>query len=319
MVTGFGTPAAARPAVVETEAFLAIQVTVGVPVYNGASTLRRAVESALAQTHKPEQIHISDNCSTDATGEIGRALAAEHATVAYTRQPTTIGPSPNFRFLLRQAKTPYFMWLAADDYLDPTYVERMLAVLESDVGLVTCVSRVLFVRSDGSSRLALGTYPLQGDTVTNLAAYLTDPSDNSRLFGLHRTQRLQRAHPTGDFLIGWDWALMAGSLLHGRHAEVPEALIVRDETPHLAYIIMIRNHARWWLERFIPLLPMSVDLLFRQRIPLRLPVLKALLYANITMHFEYAREFHRRYARLEPFLRRYLLWRLKYQPARIGP
>jgi glycosyltransferase involved in cell wall biosynthesis len=295
---------------------LAIQVTVGVPVYNGAATLRRAVESILRQTHAVSVIHISDNGSSDATGEIGQALAAEHETVTYTRQPTNIGPSPNFRFLLRQAETPYFMWLAADDYVEPTYVERMLAVLESDPGVVTCVSRVLFVRPDGGSKLAVGTYPLQADTVTNLAMYLAKPHDNARMYGLHRTEPLRRAYPTSDFLIACDYAVMAGTLLYGRHAEVPETLMVRDETSLQAYMIMIRRYAGWWLERVIPLLPMSLDLLFRQRIPRRLPVVKSLLYSNITMHFEYAREFHPRYAKLEPFVRRHLLWRLENRPAR---
>jgi glycosyltransferase involved in cell wall biosynthesis len=297
---------------------LATQVTVGVPVYNGASTLRRAVESILVQTRKPDLIHISDNGSTDATGEIGQALAAEHAAVSYTRQPTNIGLSPNFRFLAQQAKTPYFMWLAADDYLDPTYLERMLAVLESDPGVVTCVSRVLFVRADGSSCLAVGTYPLQGDMVSNLAAYLSDPNDNARVYGLHRTAALQNAYPAGDFLVASDWALMAGTLLYGRHAEVPETLMVRDETPHRAYMNMIRREARGWLDRVVPLRQMNRDLLVRQRIPLRLPVLKALLLVNIMMHFAYAREFHPRYAKVEPFLRRYLLWRLACQPPPCG-
>jgi len=298
--------------------FLASQVTVGVPVYNGASTLRRAVESILAQTHKPELIHISDNGSTDATGEVGRALAAEHAAVSYTRQPTNIGPPPNFRFLLQQATTPYFMWVAADDYLEPTYVERMLAVLESDSGLVTCVSRVLFVGAAGGSRLARGTYQLQADTVTNLAAYLSNPHDNARVYGLHRAGPLQKAYPAGNFTVAWDWALMAGTLLYGRHAEIPETLMVRDKTPGQAYMIQIRRHARWWLERVIPLLPMTLDLLFHQRIPLRLPVVKALLYANVTMHFAYAQESYPRYAKLGQFVRRHLLWRLAYRPDGVG-
>jgi glycosyltransferase involved in cell wall biosynthesis len=298
---------------------LAIKVTVGVPAYNGAATLRRAVESILRQTHADCLIHISDDGSADATGEIGQALAAEFATVSYTRQPTNLGPSANFCFLLQQAKTPYFMWLAADDYLEPTYVERMLAVLENDPGLVTCVSHVLFLRPDGSSRLAEGTYPLQADMVTNLATYLTEPTDNARLYGLHRTHPLQMAYPKSDFLIAWDWALMTATLLHGRHAEVPETLMVRDETSLQAYMIMIRHHARWWLERVVPLLPMSLDLLFRQRIPLRLPVMKALLSINIAMHFHYAREFHPRYARIQPFLHRHLLWRLEARRARVRP
>jgi glycosyltransferase involved in cell wall biosynthesis len=295
---------------------LTIQVTVGVPAYNGAATLRRAVESILRQTHKDCLIHISDDGSTDGTRAVGLALAAAHVPVSYTRQETNLGPSPNFRFLLRQASTPYFMWLAQDDTLEPTYVERMLAVLESDPGLVTCVSRVRFVRPDGSTRLAGGTYPLQADRVTNLAAYLSGPDDNARQYGLHRTEVLQKAFPTSDFLIGYDWALMAGTLLYGRHAEVPDVLMVREETPLQDYMVMIRHHARGWLERVLPMLPMSRDLIFRQKIPLRLPVLKALLHVNLSMHFLYVGSRCPRYAGVGRFLQRHLLWRLQTRPAK---
>jgi glycosyltransferase involved in cell wall biosynthesis len=290
-----------------------------VTVYNGAATLRRAVESVLRQTHPDCLIHISDDASTDESWQIAEELAASHRNIAFTRQPRNLGPTGNYRFLLQQATTPYFMWLAADDYLEPTYVERMLAVLESDPGLVTCVSQVQFVRPDGSSRLAAGTYPLQADTVTNLATYLASPNDNARQYGLHRTQPLQKAFPTGTFQIAYDWAVMAGTLLYGRHAEVPETLMVREETSLQSYMALIRRRARWRLERVFPLLPMSLDLVFRQRIPLRLPVVKALLHINIFQHFQYAQEFHPRYARLEPFVRRHLLWRLENRPPMVKP
>jgi glycosyltransferase involved in cell wall biosynthesis len=176
-------------------------------------------------------IHISDNGFTDTTADVGQALAAAHPTVTYTRQPTNLGPSPNFRFLRQRATTQYFMWLAADDVLEPSYIERMLAVLESDPGLVTCVSQVRFERADGSSRLAGGSYPLQDDIVTNPTAYLLNPHDNARVYGLHRTVPLQRAFPTSNILVGLDYALMAGTLLCGRHAEIPEVQMVRNDRP----------------------------------------------------------------------------------------
>lgn len=288
-----------------------IRVTIGVLVYNGGNTLRRAVESAVNQSHRGCVIHISDDGSTDNSAEIGRTLAAEYANVTYTRQPQNIGPPRNFRFLLQQADTPYFMWLAADDFLAPTYVERMLSELDRDPRLVTCVSKVHFIRRDGWSKLSEGTYPLRGDVVTNLAKYLSSPDDNSRLYGLHRTEALRRAFTTDDFLIAFDWSIMAGSLLYGCHGEVQETLIVRDLTPNDAYMAMIREHARSWLERLLPVLPMTRHLIFRQRIPLRLPILRALLHINLQMHLMYAWTFHPRYAaRVGPRLQRHLLWRL---------
>ncbi len=161
-------------------------VTVGIPVYNGAATLRRTVESVLAQTHRVAVVHISDNSSTDETPQIAQALADANETVRFTRHAASLGMSGNFGFVLQQAETEYFMWLAADDTIEPTYVERTLAALDADPNLVACVSRARFATDDGTIRPTHGTYPLLADTVTNLAAYLTDPSDNTRIFGLYR-------------------------------------------------------------------------------------------------------------------------------------
>jgi len=290
------------------------QVTVGIPAYNGAATLRRAVESILRQTHTPCLIHISDDASTDATEEIGRMLADEYSNVTYTRQPTNLNHHGNFRFVLGQAQTPYFMWLAGDDYLDPNYVERTLAVLESDPTVVTCVSRVRFVRADGTERIATGTYPLMGSKIANIAAYLSNPSDNSRLFGLHRTMPLQQAFSTVDFLIAYDWAVMAGTLMHGRHAEIPEILLVRDETPGRAYVEMVRRNVGSPLQRGLPVLRMTGNLVRCQKIPLCVPTLKALVAINMAQHIWYMRVYHPWYRGFGTFLERYVVWRLTTPP-----
>lgn len=287
-----------------------IKVTVGIPAYNGAGTLRRAVESVLHQSHGPCVINISDDASTDATEEIGRALAAEYSNVSYTRQPVNLNHHGNFRFVLNQARTPYFMWLAGDDHLEPTYIERTLAALESDPTIVTCVSRVRFVRPDGTASLSSGTYPLMADNVTNIARYLSDPSDNSRLFGLHRTGPLLRAFPKEDFLIAYDWAAMAATLLYGKHAEVPDVLMTRDETLGPAYLDMIRNHAGSPIARCFPALRMTRYLLKHHCIPREAPVLKAVLALNLLMHTRYMSAFHPRYRPFARFLERRLLWRL---------
>ena len=293
-------------------------VTVGIPTFNNAPTLRQAVESVLAQTYPGVQIVVSDNCSTDGTAEIGRSLAAEHDRVRYLRQPTNLGNYGNFRAVLRQATTPYFMWLGGDDVIDPSFVARTVAVLEADPGVASCTSRVLLIRENGERIPASGTYPLAGDAVGNLARYLSDPNENSRMFGLHRTRILQRAFPHRGNFIAFDWAVMAGLLLGGRTAEIPEVLMVRDETPHCAHMDRIRRQPGFFLWRWFPVLPLTSDLIFRQRIPLRLPVIKALLFLNLTMHLQYIQTFHPGYRKLEIFLERHLLWRLKAAPADPG-
>jgi len=292
------------------------KVTVGIPVFNGAATLRRAVESILHQTYRGCIIHISDNCSSDATETVGRALAAAHGIIRYTRHAVTALPTGNFHFLLSEAKTPYFMWLAAEDYAEPSYVERALARLEADPSLVACAGRVRFVRPDGAMRIGRGTYPLLADPVTNLAVFLSTPVENARVYALYRTAPLQRAFPRTHFYAS-DWAA-AGTLVYGKHAEIPEVLTVRDETPRDTYFRAVPAANRGPLARIFPLLPLTGDLLLRQRVPPRLKILKALLYINIEQHFATMAVRHPAYsartARLREFWRRYVGWRLQTLP-----
>ena len=286
-------------------------VTVGMPVFNNATTLKRGVESLLAQTYPPNLILISDDASTDATNVVGLSLASQHPSVRYVRQTFNLGPTRNFRFVLDMSKTPFFMWLAGDDYLEPDYIARTAAVLNTQPDVVSCVSHVLFTRTDGSSRIAPGTYPLTHDRATNLALYLSDPTDNSRLFSLHRTKVIQAAFPRGDFLIGYDWAAMAATLMHGKHARVPEVLMVRDETSPDAYCRMIRRYYRFPPLRMLPMARMSWDLLWRVRIPHDRRVIRALLAVNLMMHIEYMRRHHPRYTTIVSFLERSILWRFR--------
>lgn len=51
------------------------------------------------------------------------------------RQATNIGPEANFRFVLEQASGKYFMWAADDDTWEPSFVERLVDLLESDESL----------------------------------------------------------------------------------------------------------------------------------------------------------------------------------------
>jgi glycosyltransferase involved in cell wall biosynthesis len=273
------------------------RVTVGVVVYNGALTLRRAVESILNQSYQNFTIDISDDGSRDGTPEVGRSLAAEHSRVVFTRQPRNLGPSNNFRFLLERANTEYFMWLAGDDYLEPTYLARMITVLDADPTLVACVSRVRFVTPEGTTWLSQGTYPLLADRVTNLAVYLSQPNDNSRYYALYRTDPLRKAFPRSHF-HAFDWAAVAGTLLYGKHAEVPEVLMVRDETPIDHYMKSVRGDNPRGITQLFPLAIMTYDLVVRQRMPLKSPVLKALFSLNIELHLTYMRVFHPRYIRI---------------------
>ncbi|MHC0433442.1 glycosyltransferase family 2 protein [Streptomyces sp. O3] len=103
-------------------------VTVTVIVFNDAERLPRAVASLRRQTHRDIEIIISDDCSTDRTPEVARALAAEDARIRYLRLPENSGgcSAPRNR-AMELARAPYLMFLDSDDELPENACALLLA------------------------------------------------------------------------------------------------------------------------------------------------------------------------------------------------
>src|SRR5687767_3811637 len=98
------------------------RITVGIPAYNNASTIVRSVRSVQAQTIRDWRLVISDDNSSDATAEICERLAAHETRIRLIRQPRNL-LHMNFGFLLGTAETPFFAWLAGDDYWHPDFLK----------------------------------------------------------------------------------------------------------------------------------------------------------------------------------------------------
>ena len=114
------------------------QVSIGMPVYNGEKFIHEALDSLLAQTFTDFELILSDNASTDKTGEICQEYAAKDARIRYVRQVENFGAAENFKFVLDESVGEYFMWAAHDDRRHCTALERMMEVFSenADVGLV---------------------------------------------------------------------------------------------------------------------------------------------------------------------------------------
>ncbi len=121
------------------------QVSIGLPVYNGARYLEAALDALLRQDFTDFELILSDNASTDSTETICRSFAARDPRVRYVRQPRNIGGAGNFGFVLQQATARYFMWASHDDRFAPSYVSRTLEALTRNPGAVLACSQIRFV------------------------------------------------------------------------------------------------------------------------------------------------------------------------------
>jgi glycosyltransferase involved in cell wall biosynthesis len=194
-------------------------VTVGIPTYNRAAGLQRALESVLCQSDPDLEVVVSDNASTDATSQVLEDAAARDGRVRCLRQNTNVGLTANFNAVFRAARGRYVMVLADDDWIDDDYVGRCRAVLDADAKLALVSGGAIYHGPDGR------TFPGQRmdlsdpDPARRVRRYFGAVSDNVSIYGLIRTSLMDQVLPMRNCLAG-DWLLIARLAFLGRvHTE----------------------------------------------------------------------------------------------------
>ena len=102
-----------------------------IPVFNRASMLREAVASVLAQTHRPIEIIIVDDGSTDDTGTVAEELERENAGVVRTIHIANGGPGRAREAGRALAHGEFIQYLDSDDVLLPKKFELQVAALRA--------------------------------------------------------------------------------------------------------------------------------------------------------------------------------------------
>jgi glycosyltransferase involved in cell wall biosynthesis len=100
--------------------------TIVIPARNAATTIERAIASAVRQGDYP--IVLVDDFSDDDTIPRARKIAGRRLEVVRPTRHETLGVTRQTG--LMAVKTPYGVWLDADDELLPGRVDRMIAALD---------------------------------------------------------------------------------------------------------------------------------------------------------------------------------------------
>jgi glycosyltransferase involved in cell wall biosynthesis len=169
------------------------ELIIGMPVYNGVTFITQAIESIRNQTFTGWALVISDNASTDGTRDICERFCSQDSRIRYCRQERNIGAPANFKFLLDQAGSPFFMWAASDDLWHPEFVSAAISLLkkDGDCGFAFCniVNVDAFgqtVRSYGDFRRFAGD-----DQRKNVIAYAAEPEILGKaniIYSIYRTE-----------------------------------------------------------------------------------------------------------------------------------
>ena len=205
-------------------------VSIGIPVRNGQKYLGDALNSLLGQTLSDLEVVVCDNDSTDATESICREFAARDPRVRYFRNERNLGPAGNHNRCFAHSTGRYFKWHAHDDLIEPTYLEKCVAVLERDPSVANCHSQTKVVDENLNF---MRNYDFRAETDSPSASHrfgnLINVSHKLHvgyeIFGVWRREQLaetplEKADAHGDRI------LLVRMCLRGRFHEVPEPLFV---------------------------------------------------------------------------------------------
>jgi len=125
-----------------------VQLSIGLPVYNGEMYLHQAIDSLLNQEFKDFELIISDNASTDKTRAICQEYVALDKRVRYYRNDENMGATWNLNRVFDLSTAKYFMWASHDDFWYLNYIEECLRALKSSDHIVLAGSACEEVPTD---------------------------------------------------------------------------------------------------------------------------------------------------------------------------
>lgn len=113
------------------------KVSIMIPTYNQENYIAQAIESALMQDYDNIEIIISDDCSTDRTGEIAKRHLSNHK-VKYYRNSTNLGRVKNYHHTLYDLTSGEWVTnLDGDDYYtDKSFISRAMNLILSHENVV---------------------------------------------------------------------------------------------------------------------------------------------------------------------------------------
>ena len=202
-------------------------VSIGIPTYQRARTIRRAVDSALAQSYANIEVVICDDGSNDATEMLCRDLSAQDTRVRYLRSSTNLGLAANHNRLFTETRGQYVMMLCDDDWLEPTYVERCLRELQAHPDHVLVCGTARYIQEGKQVRSGVAFQLAQPDPAERIRAYLRAVDENGLLYGLMPRTALLAAAPMRN-VLGNDWLLVMAILSQGKARTLQDTAILRE-------------------------------------------------------------------------------------------
>ncbi|WP_372521549.1 glycosyltransferase family 2 protein [Sulfuricaulis sp.] len=207
--------------------------SIGVPVYNEERFIRESLQSLSLLDYTNLEIIISDNASTDRTGEICREFASKDARISYFRFEQNRGVTENFRRVFDLSHGKYFMWASGHDLWMPNIVSKCVEMLEEMPAAVIAYGSSNWMNAAGST-LDRETGWVDTRDMSAVARFFSVFWGNMHpILGVIRSEALRKARLLSiagtDLITLSDLALM-GDFVHNRDTSWARREFRKDET-----------------------------------------------------------------------------------------
>ncbi|WP_179361047.1 glycosyltransferase family 2 protein [Nitrosopumilus cobalaminigenes] len=218
------------------------KLNIGLPVYNGEQFIRKRLENILSQTYSDFKLIIDVDPGTDKTVEICKEFAEKDPRIELIVQEKRMGWMWSFNFVFKQANSKYFVWAGVDDIWSSDFLEKNIAVLDSNEDVVGSQGLISHYgpwgdefesKSDDSIMVkfykkfrrsfrpfvnsgASGTFEQRVKIILRKTAYY-------HVYGVFRTNSLYKKTVREFFC--WDWATVLTILKKGNFHLIDEVLI----------------------------------------------------------------------------------------------
>lgn len=123
-------------------------VSIILPTYNSAHTIKKAIESVLAQTYPDWELLVMDDGSTDNTQSV--VANCNDPRITYIKQEYNVGLQKTLNHSLALAKGTYIARIDADDvWNDPAKLQAQVSFLEANTEYVLVGTGVIAIDTHG--------------------------------------------------------------------------------------------------------------------------------------------------------------------------
>lgn len=204
-------------------------VSIGLPVFNGGSKLKRALDSLVHQSYPNIEIIISDNGSDDSTQEIAEKYARKYDAIKFFHHEITRDAPWNFNKVFSLTTGHYFMWAAHDDWWHHDYITECVSKLQKHHSAVLCFTQItrVFIDQDNKELLTdekqICTQNIKS-SYKRLYGFISKQNTAIPIYGLIRKESLDKT-ALFQLYLGSDRGLLSQLAILGEFVCVDKPLI----------------------------------------------------------------------------------------------